>query len=178
MDSGTSSSGGGDAQRDSERRAVLLRDVERPRWSTPPKVGIVYSAENWAQAEPLINELRYELTENYHFSPVSIKLTQAESMHEIPLYIGHTHQRSDIVFAVGVVFRSAPEFEQRLADQTTRRIADITVPGRLPVFDCLLVRDSPKHFDLHLAAATPRLAAIWARRAIDAYNMMSRPGGI
>ncbi|KAJ2749957.1 hypothetical protein IWQ56_007127 [Coemansia nantahalensis] len=169
--------GSDDAQQHSDRPAILLRDVERPRWSSPPRVGIVYSAENWSHAEPLVNDLRYELAEHYGFSPVSFKVTQAESVHEIPLYIGHLHQRSDFVFAVGVVFRSAPDFEQRLVDQTTRRIGDIAVPGRLPVFDCLLVRDSAKHLDLHLAAG-PRFAATWARRAIDAYNMMSRPGGV
>ncbi|KAJ1720625.1 hypothetical protein LPJ61_006136 [Coemansia biformis] len=178
MTTDSSSSSSDTSNGRAERVAILRREVDRPRWTSPPKVGIVYSAENWDLVAPLVNDLRYELTENYHFSPVSIRVTQAESIHDIPLYISHSHQRSDIVFALGVVFRSAPDYEQRLVDLVTQRIGAITVPARVPVFDCMLVRDSRKHLEAQLLAArdgSQRLAAIWARRAIDAYTMLTRP---
>ncbi|KAJ2785138.1 hypothetical protein H4R18_000726 [Coemansia javaensis] len=167
---------------DGTRVPILRREAERPRWTKPPQVAVVYSAENWAQVEPLVNDLRYELTERYHFSPFSIKITQAESVHDIPQYITTLHQRSDIVFALGVVFRSAPVFEQRLVDLTTRRIGDISVPNRPAVFDCILVRDDPAHLADHLAALAAKppaagcttMAAVWARRAVDTYTMLGR----
>ncbi|KAJ2348379.1 hypothetical protein GGF43_004581, partial [Coemansia sp. RSA 2618] len=161
------------------RVAVLRREVERPRWNSPPRVGIVYSAENWEHIERLVNDLRYELTENYHFSPINIKLTQAESILDIPLYVSHLHQRSDIVFALGVVFRASPVYEQRLVDAVTQHIAAIPMHGRLPVFDCILVRDSPKQLEAHKAALAEAggsgIAAVWAKRAIDTYAMMAKP---
>ncbi|KAJ2850814.1 hypothetical protein IWW36_001629 [Coemansia brasiliensis] len=166
----------GDSKR--ERVAVLRREVERPRWNSPPRIGIVYSAENWAQIEPLINDLRYELTENYHFSPINIKMTQTESIYDIPLFVNHLHQRSDIVFALGAVFQSSPMYEQRLVDAISQRISAIPMPGRLPVFDCILVRDSPKQLEAQigsLAASGTSMASAWARRAIDTYTMMTKP---
>ncbi|KAJ1834243.1 hypothetical protein IWW55_004857 [Coemansia sp. RSA 2706] len=158
-----------------ERVALVRREAERPRWTSAPRIGIVYSSENWAYVEALVNALRYELTEHYHFSPINIKLTQTESIHDIPLFVAHQHQRSDLVFALGVVFRHAPTFEPRLADAITQRIHAIPMPGRLPVFDCILVRDSEKQLDAHLAAVDDGMPAVWARRAIDTYAMMTKP---
>ncbi|KAJ1740193.1 hypothetical protein LPJ55_001433 [Coemansia sp. RSA 990] len=166
----------GDSRR--ERVAVLRREVERPRWNIPPRIGIVYSTENWKETETLINDLRYELTENYHFSPINIKMTQTESIHDIPQFVNHLHQRSDIVFALGVVFQTSPMYEQRLVDGITQRISAIPMPGRLPVFDCILVRDSPKQLmeqAARLKSAGTSMAGEWARRAIDTYTMMTKP---
>ncbi|KAJ2792980.1 hypothetical protein H4R20_006689 [Coemansia guatemalensis] len=161
-----------------ERAPLLRREVERPRWTNPPRVGIIYSSENWDQIEPLVNDLRYELTDQYNFSPINIKTTQTESIIDIPLYVNHFHQRSDIVFALGVVYRASPEYEQRLVDLFTERIGAASPPGRLPVFDCVLVRDNQKQLDAHINAmadVNSSMASMWARRAIDTYMMLSKP---
>ncbi|KAJ2503077.1 hypothetical protein GGH96_000520 [Coemansia sp. RSA 1972] len=160
---------------DRDRVPVLRREVERPRWNSPPRVGIVYSAENWDHIEPLVNSLRYELTDNFHFSPINIKLTQAESIYDIPLYVSHLHQRSEIVFVLGVVFRTSPTFEQRLVDALTQHVAAIPMIGRLPVFDCIMVKDSEKQLRAHIEAVDGGFASVWAKRAIDTYTMMAKP---
>ncbi|KAJ2723667.1 hypothetical protein GGI07_002462 [Coemansia sp. Benny D115] len=158
---------------------LLRRDPERPRWSTAPRIGIVYSAENWHLIEPLVNDLRYELADNYHFSPINIKITQTECIHDIPVYISHSHQRSEIVFALGVVLRSSPLYEQRLVDVLTQRLSAISVPGRLPVFDYILVRDSGEQLEEQIRSLAESrsegFAEAWARRAIDTYAMLSKP---
>ncbi|KAJ1721848.1 hypothetical protein LPJ53_003668 [Coemansia erecta] len=158
-----------------DKARLHRREVERPRWANPPRIGLVYSAENWALIEPLVNELRYELTDNYHFSPVNIRITQVESVHEIPLFISHSHQRSDIVFALGVALKSSPVYEQRLVDQLTQRIAAINVPGRLPVFDCIMVRDDEMHAQADVEGGSIEIVESWARRAIDTYVMLCKP---
>ncbi|KAJ2370270.1 hypothetical protein IW150_004960 [Coemansia sp. RSA 2607] len=158
-----------------EKARLHRREVERPRWTSPPRVGLVYSAENWALIEPLVNELRYELTDNYNFSPVNIRITQTESIHEIPLFISHSHQRSDIVFALGVALKSSATYEQRLVDQLTQRIAAISAPGRLPVFDCIMVRDDEMHAQAKGDAERMEIVQSWARRAIDTYVMLCKP---
>ncbi|KAJ2616339.1 hypothetical protein H4S08_000833 [Coemansia sp. RSA 1365] len=161
-----------------ERAALLRREIEQPRWTNPPNVGIVFSSENWDQIEPLVNDLRYELTDHYNFSPINIKVTQTESIIDIPLYVNHFHHRSDIVFALGVMYRTSPDYEQRLVDLFTERISATSSPGRLPVFDCILVRDNQKQLEAQLgvmANAESSMASGWARRAIDAYMMLSKP---
>ncbi|KAJ1800508.1 hypothetical protein LPJ59_001048 [Coemansia sp. RSA 2399] len=156
------------------RLPILRRNVETPKWAmTSPRIGIVYSAENWDHIEPLVNDLRYELTDHYGVSPVSIKITQAESVHDLPMYVAHSHQSSDVVFALGVVFRDAPLHQDRLVDLLTRRLGSIGMPGRLPVFDCILVKDSHKQLGADIASLS--VGKVWARRAMDALAMLSRP---
>ncbi|KAJ2077882.1 hypothetical protein H4R24_004848 [Coemansia sp. RSA 988] len=165
------------ADKTCERAALLRREMEQPRWTNPPRVGIVYSSENWDQIKQLVNDLRYELTDHYSFSPINIKVTQSESIIDIPQYVNHSHQRSDIIFALGVVYRASPEYEQRLVDLFTERIGAASLPGRLPVFDCVLVRDNQKQLDAHINAmadSNSSMASMWARRAIDTYNMLSK----
>ncbi|KAJ2158887.1 hypothetical protein GGF46_003432 [Coemansia sp. RSA 552] len=159
-----------------ERVEVIKREVGRPRWTTAPRVGIVYSAENWECISALVNDLRYELTTQYNFSPLNIKLTQTEDIMDIALYATHLHQRSDIVFALGVVYEDSPLFERRLVDTATQRIATMPMPGRIPIFDCIVVRESKKQLDAQIKAmGKPGFAGHWARRAIDACMITSKP---
>ncbi|KAJ1731297.1 hypothetical protein H4S06_006515 [Coemansia sp. BCRC 34490] len=158
---------------------LLRRDYETPKWAgASPRIGIVYSAENWSQVEPLVNELRYELTDNYSVSPISIKITQAESVHEIAIHAIHAHQRSDIVFAVGVVLRDSPLHQERLMELLTSRLGAASLPGRLPVFDCVLVKDSAAQLAADLARLeedSTSAAKVWAKRAMDALAILSKP---
>ncbi|KAI7827202.1 hypothetical protein BX661DRAFT_198518 [Kickxella alabastrina] len=160
-----------------DKVAIIKREVERPRWANTPRIGIVYSAENWSLVEPLVNDLRYELTDNYHFSPINIKITQVESIHEIPMFIGHYHQRSDIVFAIGIALKSSPLFEGRLVSLLNERICAFSVPTRPLVFDLVLVRDDEEQLLSHMQLLEKQgltMAETWARRAIDACTMLSK----
>ncbi|KAJ2002751.1 hypothetical protein GGI04_002597 [Coemansia thaxteri] len=158
---------------------LVRRDLVYPEhWSTNrPKVHIVFSVEHFDIAEKLVNDLRYELVEKHKFSPLNIRLTQAESIHEIPLYIARVSSRSDIVYAVGVELESEPTHEPRLLDLLTRRIDALTVKGCLPVFDCILVRQSRDQLLSQIQALEEQgstLAATWARRGVDTYTALSR----
>ncbi|KAI9502404.1 hypothetical protein GGI25_004690 [Coemansia spiralis] len=157
-----------------ERTKLPLRRraFEPPKWTTQPRIGIVYSVENFDIASGLVNDLRYELVDAYGLSPISIKITQAECVHDIPIYIGHMHQRCDLVFALGVVFRDDPLFEDRLMNLLTKRLV---VPARL-VFDCVVVRDSRDRFVRDNAELGPAgFAQLWARRAMDLFVMLAKP---
>ncbi|KAJ2845113.1 hypothetical protein J3B02_004768 [Coemansia erecta] len=161
-----------------ERVPIRRREPERPQRHTAPKIGIVYSVENWDLIEPLVNELRYELSEKYQYSPINIRVTQAESIHDIPAFIINLHQRSELVFALGVALKTSETFEQRLVDLLTQRISSIGVPGRLPVFDCILVRDGRAQIEklLECMGGASGLAETWARRAMDTYAQMLKSG--
>ncbi|KAJ2595355.1 hypothetical protein GGF39_003858 [Coemansia sp. RSA 1721] len=161
-----------------ERVAIRRRAPERPQRHTAPKIGIVYSVEYWSLVEPLVNELRYELSEKYQYSPINIKVTQTESIHDIPTFITNLHQRSELVFAVGVALKSSDLYEERLVDLLTQRISSIVVPGRLPVFDCILVRDSKEEVEglLEIQGGASGLVEKWARRAMDTYAQMLKAG--
>ncbi|KAI8323774.1 hypothetical protein GQ54DRAFT_257777 [Martensiomyces pterosporus] len=158
--------------------SLIRREVERREWTKPPRIGYVYAAENWDDVEMLVNDLRYELMDAYNFSPINMKTTQTESIYDIPLFINHSHHRSDIVFALGVVYKDSPMYDQRLVDMVTQRLSALSMPGRVPVFDCILIRDNRQHLQTHLAQLEENgtsFAKIWASRAIDTYNILSKP---
>ncbi|KAJ2910872.1 hypothetical protein GGI21_000424 [Coemansia aciculifera] len=171
-----SNSDGGNSKR--TMVPIILREIEqRPDLLSHARIGIVYSVENWDLVEPLVNELRYELHEKYQVNIFNIKLTQTESIHEIPLFISRFHQRSELIFAIGVELMSSPTYEPRLVDLLTRRIdalASCDSTRRLPVFDCILVRESREQLDNQIQAIS--FAESWARRSIDAFTALPRIG--
>lgn len=148
------------------------KTMQQPPWATGgsgnarPKIRIVFSAEHWRLVEPLVNKLRYDLSENYYLSALDIQTTQTESIYDIPLFIQHHYPRSDIVFAVGVCLEDSPSYEKRLVDVFTQRLANLASPGRLPVFDCVLVRKTEPHLR---QIRVDLLPAIWAKRAVFTY---------
>ncbi|KAJ2835717.1 hypothetical protein FBU31_001546 [Coemansia sp. 'formosensis'] len=152
---------------------ILLREIKEQVWARgEPRVAIVHTIENWDIVERLVNELRYELKNKYHMNVFNIKVTQSESIHEIPQYIARMHPRCQIIYAVGVEFKTSPLYEPRLVDLLTRRIdalsTDLKLP--LPVFDCILVRESREQIEQQMQGNC--FAASWARRGIDAFNML------
>ncbi|ORX70996.1 hypothetical protein DL89DRAFT_267090 [Linderina pennispora] len=167
-----------DAHGDSPVHVPLIRrEVSKIDYSRPPRIGLVYSSENWDDMEALVNDLRYELTDTYNISPIQLKTTQAESIYDLPLFISHLNSRCDIVLALGVVYRNAPDYEPRLVTALTQRLSG-TIISRIPVFDCILVRQSRVQLEEHvklLKSGGSGFGKIWASRAIDAFNVLSKP---
>ncbi|KAJ2442983.1 hypothetical protein GGF42_006782 [Coemansia sp. RSA 2424] len=160
-----------------DMQPIILREIEQRAWMNQPRIGIVHTVENWDLVERLVNELRYELKDRFHINVFNVKMTQAESIHEIPLYIARMHTHSEIIFAVGVELMSSPTYEPRLVDLLTRRIDAVGVGRRLPVFDCILVRESREQLEHQMQALSDRgscIAESWARRGIDAYTALCR----
>ncbi|KAJ2116188.1 hypothetical protein GGH17_006068, partial [Coemansia sp. RSA 788] len=55
-------------------------------------------------------------------------------------------------------------------------VAAIPMIGRLPVFDCIMVKDSEKQLRAHVdALGDGGFASVWAKRAIDTFTMMAKP---
>ncbi|KAJ2741834.1 hypothetical protein GGI20_004907 [Coemansia sp. BCRC 34301] len=154
---------------------IIQREVGMHTHVPHPRIGIVYSVEHWDLVERLVNELRYELKNQFHINVLCIKLMQSESIHEIPLYVTRMQERNQIVFAVGVELMSSPGYEPRLVDLMTRRIDALSAGGRLPVFDCILVRESREMLERQMQIlndADSCFAESWAKRAIDAYTTL------
>ncbi|KAJ1950917.1 hypothetical protein FBU59_000457 [Linderina macrospora] len=159
------------------RVSLIRRPVSQPDCMRPPRIGLAYSSENWEDMESLVNDLRYELTDTYNISPIQLKCTQTESILDLPLFISHLNGRCDIVLALGVVYKDAPEYEQRLVESLTQRLAGLAVT-RIPVFDCVLVRQNRRQLVEQVEALREResgFGKIWAGRAIDAFNVLSKP---
>lgn len=152
---------------------IILRKIEKRAWGPGQlRVSIVHTVEHWDIVERLVNELRYELKNKHLMNIFNIKLTQSESIHEIPQHIARLHSRSQIIYAVGVEFKTSPLYEPRLVDLLTHRLGALggELKLALPVFDCILVRDSQEQLEQQMQGGC--FAESWARRGIDAFNVL------
>ncbi|KAJ2040163.1 hypothetical protein H4S04_007967, partial [Coemansia sp. S16] len=105
-----------------EMLPISLREIEQRAWRPGQlRISIVYAIENWEYVERLVNELRYELKNKHQMNVLNIKIMQCESIHEIPQFIARLNSRSQIIYAVGVEFKTSPLYEPRLVDLLTRR---------------------------------------------------------
>ncbi|KAJ2349179.1 hypothetical protein GGH91_000968 [Coemansia sp. RSA 2671] len=152
---------------------VFLREIDKEAVQrNKPRIAIVYSVENWDVVERLVNELRYEFRDTYHISALNVKTSQSQSIHEVPHHIRRHYSRCQVVYAIGVVYKSSPHFEPRLMDSLSRRLGALDNLPRLfvPVIDCILVRESKEQIEEDMQKC--RFAEEWAKRGVDAFNML------
>ncbi|KAJ2486083.1 hypothetical protein IWW37_005732 [Coemansia sp. RSA 2050] len=152
---------------------VLLREIDiEAVQCNPPRIAIVYSTENWNIVERLVNELRYEFKDRYQISALNVKIGQSESIHEISHHIKRHYLRCQVIYAVGVVYKSSPHYEPRQMDLLTRRLDALSGSPKFPllVIDCILVRESKEQLEEQMLECG--FAEVWAKRGVDAFNML------
>ncbi|KAJ1953834.1 hypothetical protein GGI12_005928 [Dipsacomyces acuminosporus] len=161
-----------------ERVRLRKQEPVKPDWVHDMKFLILYAPENPEEVEKLLYDIRDVFLKEYKAKTRYVQSHQCESIYDMPSQLASLHKSCDILFCMGVVYRDSPTYDEQLLAELTSKLAKYKPRRKLPVFDCILVKDNKEQLDEHFAMleeSNTSYGAIWANRAITAYHSLSKP---